>query len=159
MTTSFEPLEDASGFVLSDQGRADLLASQLDCTFCWTNRDGHPIGITQAFVYRNGEFWMLSDAPRVRVRAVRRDQRTSLVVAAGPKSLSYKGRTEVIDDPEVVHRVLWEIVRRYDPDDEQAQQAHFAASDTPQRVVLRFIPEKTTNAFDGDLARSGKPFE
>ncbi|MDT7620086.1 MAG: hypothetical protein QOF99_987, partial [Pseudonocardiales bacterium] len=43
------------------------------------------------------------------------------------------------------------------PDDEQAQAAHVAAADSPGRVVLRFVPEKVTNAFDGGLARRQEP--
>lgn len=155
MTTKFESLADASGFVLSEQHRARLLAGHVECTFCWTNRDGHPIGITQAFVYVDGVFWMASETSRARVRAVRRDPRTSLVVTAvgKSKSLSYKGTTEIVEDREIVLWVLREIARRYDPDDEQAQAAHVAAADSPGRVALKFTPEKITNAFDAGLAR------
>jgi len=155
MTTRFESLEDASGFVLTEQQRQRLLAGQIECTFCWTNRDGHPIGITQAFVYMDGVFWMLSEQSRARVRAVRRDPRTSLVVSAfgKSKSLSYKGTTEVVEDRDTVMWVLREIVRRYDPEDEQAQEAHAAAADSPGRVALKFTPLKVTNAFDAGLAR------
>lgn len=147
MTTRFEPLDDASRFMLAEDRRNRILAEQIECTFCWTNQRGHPIGITQAFVHRDGEFWMVSEASRARVRAVRRDPRTSIVVTEQGKSrsLSYKGHTEVIDDPEVVHRVLRDIVRRYDPGDEQAQEAHFRAADSPGRVVLKFTPDKLTS--------------
>jgi general stress protein 26 len=155
MPTRFESLEDASGFVLTEQQRERLLAGQIECTFCWTNRDGHPIGITQAFIHVGGVFWMLSEQSRARVRAVRRDPRTSLVITAfgKSKSLSYKGVTEVVEDRDTVMWVLREIVRRYDPDDEQAQEAHAAAADSPGRVALKFIPHKVTNAFDAGQAR------
>ncbi len=155
MTTRFEPLEDASAYVLSEQRRERILAEQIECTFCWTNREGHPIGITQAFHHFDGVFWMASETTRARVRAVRRDPRTSVVVTAvgKSKSLSYKGMTQVIEDRDVVLWVLREIARRYDPDDPIAQGAHVAAADSPGRVVLKFVPEKMTNAFDAGLAR------
>jgi general stress protein 26 len=155
MSTQFEPLEDASTYLLTEQRRARILSEQMECTFCWTNRDGHPIAITQAFVHADGVFWMVSEQSRARVRAVRRDPRSSVVVTAvgKSKSLSYKGHTTVLDDRETVLRVLREIARRYDPEDLQAQDAHVAAADSPGRVVLKFVPEKITNAFDAGLAR------
>lgn len=155
MATKFNSLEDARGFVLSTKRRDRILAEQIECTFCWTNRDGHPIAITQAFFHADGVFWMASESSRVRVRAVLRDPRTSVVVTAfgKSKSISYKGRTEVVDDRDTVMWVIREIARRYDPDDEQAQAAHVSAADSPGRVVLKFTPEKVTNAFDAGLAR------
>ena len=159
MVTRFDSLEDASGFALSPRRQELLLAGELECTFCWTNADGHPVGITQAFVYTDGVFWMVSEAARARVRAVRRDPRSAVVVAATgrSKTMSFKGHTEVVEDRETILRTLREIARRYDPDDEQAQAAHVAAADSPGRVVLRFVPEKVTNAFDGGLARRQEP--
>ncbi len=155
MATTFESLEDASGFVLSEERAEKLLAEQVECTFCWANREGHPIGITQAFSYVDGVFWMASEASRARVKAIRRDPRSSVVVSATrkSKSLSFKGTTEVLDDRDTILRVLREIARRYDPDDEQAQEAHVHAADSPGRVILKFTPEKRTNAFDAALAR------
>jgi general stress protein 26 len=159
MVTRIDSLEDASGFALSPRRQELLLAGELECTFCWTNTDGHPVGITQAFVYTDGVFWMVSEAARARVRAVRRDPRSAVVVAATgrSKTMSFKGHTEVVEDRETILRTLREIARRYDPDDEQAQAAHVAAADSPGRVVLRFVPEKVTNAFDGGLARRQEP--
>ena len=159
MVTRIDSLEDASGFALSPRRQELLLAGELECTFCWTNADGHPVGITQAFVYTDGVFWMVSEAARARVRAVRRDPRSAVVVAATgrSKTMSFKGHTEVLEDRETILRTLREIARRYDPDDEQAQAAHVAAADSPGRVVLRFVPEKVTNAFDGGLARRQEP--
>ena len=156
MSTKFESLADASRFALTPERQARLLDSQTDCTFCWTSSSGHPAAVTQAFVYRDGEFWMVSEASRARVRAIRRDPRSCVVVAAHGRSrtLTFKGHTEVLEDRSVVLRVLRDIARRYDPHDEQAQEAHVAAADSPGRVVLRFTPEKITNAFDGSLART-----
>jgi hypothetical protein len=57
-------------------------------------------------------------------------------------------------------RIMWfltEIAKRYDPHDEQAQLAHVRAADHPGRVVIKFVPTATTNAFDGHRARRRKP--
>lgn len=154
-TTRIDSLEDASGYVLSDARRDRLLREQLECTFCWTSREGQPVGVTQSFLYSDDVIWMCSEESRVRVRAVRRDPRTAVVVSAPgrSKTISYVGRSEIVTDRD---RILWflrEVAARYDPDDPQAQQAHVAAADTPGRVLIRFTPDRVTNAFDGGLAR------
>ena len=148
-------LQDASGYRLSDERQAKLLERELECVFCWTNREGHPIGVTQAYVYADGVFWMCTEASRA--RAIRRDPRSSVVVFAArrSKTLSFKGTSEIIEDRDTIMWFLREVARRYDPDDVQAQEAHVRAADHPGRVVIKFTPEKITNAFDGGLARTG----
>ena len=150
-------LKDASGYKLSSERQAKLLERELECVFCWTNREGHPIGITQAYVYADGAFWMCTEASRARARAIQRDPRSSVVVftARKSKTLSFKGTSEILEDRDTIMWFLREIARRYDPDDPQAQEAHVAAADHPGRVVIKFTPEKITNAFDGGLARTG----
>ena len=150
-------LKDASGYRLSDERQAKLLERELECVFCWTNVDGHPIGITQAFVYADGAFWMCTDEGRARAKAIRRDPRSSVVVftARKSKTLSFKGTSEILTDRDTVLWFLREVARRYDPTDPQAQEAHVNAADHPGRIVIKFTPEKITNAFDGGLARSG----
>jgi general stress protein 26 len=151
-------LKDASDYKLTDERQAKLLERELDCVFCWTNRDGHPIGITQAYVYQDGAFWMCTDSSRARARAIQRDPRSSVVVfsARRSKTLSFKGVSEILEDRETIMWFLREVARRYDPADPQAQAAHVTAADHPGRVVIKFTPEKITNAFDGGLARTGR---
>jgi general stress protein 26 len=153
--TEISSLRDVSGYVLSEERRTELLAREIECVFGWTNRDGHPIGITQAFVYADGVFWMCTERSRARARAIGRDPRSCVTVFTARKSrtMSFKGTSEIIDDRDTVLWFLREIARRYDPDDPQAQAAHVAAADHPGRVVIKFTPEAITNAFDGGLAR------
>lgn len=155
-----ESLADASAFALSDERLQRLLAEQFECTFCWTNAQGDPVALTEAFVYAEGAIWLCAEESRVRVKAIRRDPRSCVVVSSmgttlgHSKSVSYKGTCEIVHDRD---RILWflrEIAKRYDPHNEQAQAAHVRAADHPGRVVIRFTPSKMTNAFDGDRARS-----
>lgn len=150
-------LRDASDYRLSEERQAKLLEREIECVFGWVNSDGHPISITQAFVYADGVFWMCTERSRARAKAIARDPRSSLTVftARKSKTMSFKGTSEILDDRQTVLWFLREIARRYDPDDPQAQAAHVAAADHPGRVVIKFTPTKVTNAFDGALARSG----
>ncbi|HEY2830952.1 MAG TPA: pyridoxamine 5'-phosphate oxidase family protein [Sporichthyaceae bacterium] len=153
--TEISSLRDASGYRLSEERQAQLLEREIECVFGWTNLDGHPIGITQAFVYRDGVFWMCTERSRARARAIERDPRSCVTVFTARKSrtMSFKGTSEILDDRETVLWFLREIARRYDPEDPQAQEAHIAAADHPGRAVIKFTPETITNAFDGGLAR------
>lgn len=152
-------LDDVGGFTLSPQRQARLLDEQFECTFAWTNTDGAPVAVTQAFIVKEGAFWMCSEQSRVRVKAILRDPRSAVVVSSlgtsmgRSKTLSFKGHSEVVPDRETILWLLWELARKYDPDNEAAQEAHVAAADTPGRVVIKFVPLKTTNNFDGDQIR------
>lgn len=150
-------LQDAKGYALSEERQAKLLEREIECVFGWTNKDGHPINIAQSFVYQDGIFWMCTERSRARAKAIERDPRSCVTVFAArrSKTLSFKGTSEIIDDRETVMWFLREIAKRYDPDNPQAQEAHVAAADHPGRIVIKFTPEKITNAFDGGLARSG----
>lgn len=162
-TVRIHSLADASTFALSDERRTRLLSEQFECTFGWTNSNGDPVALTEAFVYAENAIWLCAEESRVRVKAIRRDPRASVVISSmgtslgHSKSISYKGRCEILHDRD---RILWfltEIAKRYDPDNAQAQAAHVQAADHPGRVVIKFTPTKTTNAFDGDLARTRAP--
>lgn len=157
-----DSLADAGAFALSDERLARLLDEQFECTFCWTNRDGDPVALTESFIHAEGCFWLCAEESRVRVKAIRRDPRSALVISSlgtalgQAKTVSFKGTSEVVRDRD---RILWflaEIARRYDPNDEQAQAAHVRAADHPGRVVIKFVPTKLTNAFDGTRARRRK---
>jgi nitroimidazol reductase NimA-like FMN-containing flavoprotein (pyridoxamine 5'-phosphate oxidase superfamily) len=153
-------LRDASDFTLSDEQESQLLNEQYECTLCWSNQEGHPIAVVQAFAYLDGAFFLAADESRARVRAVRRDPRVSIAIsgmgtAVGrSRSVAYKGKVDaVIDDRRTILLVLAEIARKYDPDDTATQRAHVQAADHPGRVLLHVVPLRRTNSFDGSLAR------
>jgi hypothetical protein len=157
-----DSLADARAFALGDESLQRLLAEQFECTFCWTNRAGEPVALTEAFVYADGAVWMCAEESRVRVKAIVREPRSCVVVSSmgtsmgHSKTVSFKGVSEVIRDRERIMWFLTEIAKRYDPDDEQAQRAHVRAADHPGRVVIKFVPTAKTNAFDGHRARRRK---
>lgn len=158
-----DSLVDASAFALGDESLAQLLAEQFECTFCWTNRAGEPVALTEAFVYAEGAIWMCSEESRVRVKAVVREPRSAVVISSmgttmgHSKTVSFKGVSEIVRNRERIMWFLAEIAKRYDPHDEQAQRAHVRAADHPGRVVIKFVPTATTNAFDGHRARRRTP--
>jgi hypothetical protein len=158
-----DSLADAKAFALSDESLARLLGEQFECTFCWTNRAGEPVAVTEAFVYADGAIWLCAEESRVRVKAIIREPCSCVVISSmgtsmgHSKTVSFKGVSEVVRDRERIMWFLTEIAKRYDPQDEQAQRAHVRAADHPGRVVIKFVPTARTNAFDGHRARRREP--
>ena len=96
--------EDVRGYTLDSQAEAQLLSLQTECTFIWSNRQGHPVGVIMNFIFRAGSFWLTASDLRKRVSAVRRDPRVSLAISshgsgiAARRSLTYKGTCTVHSD-------------------------------------------------------------
>ena len=139
--------EDVTKYGLDAAGEAELLARQIECTFIWSNSDGHPLGVIMNYVYRDGRFWLTASSQRARVPAVRRDPRVSVVVTSRgsgiktAKSLTYKGRCTVHEDDATkawFYPALAAAVRPGDPDAAAAFVRHL---DSPRRVVLEVVPE------------------
>ena len=123
------------------------MQNQAECTFIWSNQEGHPVGVIMNFVFHDGRFWLTASGQRARVAAVRRDPRVSIAISSvgsaikTRKSLTYKGSCIVHDDTETkswFYRALAAAVRR---DDLDAQAAFVAHLDSPRRVVFEVIPE------------------
>ena len=139
--------EDVTRYGLDQASEEELLAAQIECTFIWSNSDGHPLGVIMNYVYRDGRFWLTASGQRARVPAVRRDPRVSIVVTsrgsgiATSKSLTYKGRCTVHEDHATkawFYPALAAAVRPGDPDAAAAFVRHL---DSPRRVVLEVVPE------------------
>src|SRR5258705_5984559 len=79
--------EKVGDFVLSDERRELLLRTQRECTFGWASTTGQPVGVTMAFLWRAGAFWLATTAQRKRTRAIRRDDRVSIVVSSSGTEL------------------------------------------------------------------------
>lgn len=139
--------EDLSAYQLSESGQAELLARQTECTFIWSNKAGHPVGVIMNYVFRDGRFWLTASAQRARVAAVRRDPRVSVAVSsrgsgiATSKSLTCKGRCAIHQDDATkawFYPALAAAVRPGDPDAQAAFARHL---DSPRRVILEVVPE------------------
>ena len=74
--------------------------------FIWANKAGHPLGVTTAYVPVDGKIWMTATRERVRIKAIARDGRSSIVITSkgtpmgGGKTVTYKGHTVIHDDEE-----------------------------------------------------------
>ena len=140
--------EDLSPFALSEPDRESLLNAQSECTFCWGTRDGSPMGVIMAYVWKDGRVWLTATSQRKRIGAIRRNP-TCAVVVTSVGSPEPPGRTVTIKGPCTIHEdaetKAWfypalaeKVVGTPGP----AQDAFRKHLDSPLRVVLEVSPEK-----------------
>ncbi|MBC8186902.1 MAG: hypothetical protein H8E78_01665 [Proteobacteria bacterium] len=164
-TTNYD---DVKQYRLDPEREQELVNTAGECVFCWANKAGHPIGVVTAYVPVKGKIWMTATRERVRVKAISRDGRSSVVMSSkgtpmgGGKTVTYKGHTVVHEDRETK---LWmyNLLARgmaASGDDGNAftsglnPELFVKFLDTPERVVLEFTSEMSI-PFDGDKMAEG----
>lgn len=168
MSTQSANYDDVKQYRLDPEREKELVNTAGECVFCWANKAGHPIGVITAYVPVKGKIWMTATRERVRVKAIARDGRSSVVMSSkgtamgGGKTVTYKGHTLVHDDKETklwMYNLLAQgmaaskddgnaFTRDLDPD------LFVRFLDTPERIVMEFTPEMSI-PFDGDKMAQG----
>ena len=160
--------DDVKQYRLDPEREEELLKSAGECVFCWANKSGHPLGVITAYVPVKGKIWMMATRERVRVKAIARDGRSSVVLTSkgtpmgGGKTVTYKGHT-VIHEDQSVKMWMYTLLAKgmaARPDDGNAftrgldPDMFVRFLDTPERVVMEFSPEMSI-PFDGDKMAQG----
>lgn len=87
--------EDLTTMRLDDDALQEMLDAGGECVFNWTTRDGYPVGVVVAFLYRDGKFWTTCAEKRKRVPALRARPQSAIVINTGRKTATYKGESIV----------------------------------------------------------------
>jgi hypothetical protein len=147
--------EDLSPFALSEPDRESLLQAAAECTFCWGTRDGSPMGVIMAYVWKDGRVWLTATSQRKRIGAIRRNP-TCAIVMTSVGSSEPPGRTVTIKGPCTIHEddetKAWfypAFAAKVSPNSRAGQQVFIEQLDTPTRVILEVTPEKWIT-FDGE---------
>lgn len=162
--------DDVTQYRLDPEREQELLRTGGECTFIWANKAGHPIGVTTAYVAVEGKIWMTATRERVRIKAIARDGRSSIVITSkgtsmgGGKTVTYKGHTVIHDDQDTkmwMYRLLASGMSASQENDEGNEftsgldpDMFVRFLDTPERIVLEFTPEMSI-PFDGDKMAAG----
>ena len=170
MTTQSTNYDDVKQYRLDPEREMELVKSAGECTFIWANKGGHPLSVTTAFVWVDGKVWMTATRERVRIKAIARDPRSSVVITStgtpmgGGKTVTYKGRTTIHDEPKIKHWYYNLLAKGMQHATQDDPDNKFTAGldpdmfvrflDTPERVVLEFTPEMSI-PFDGDKMAAG----
>lgn len=170
MTDQAINYDDVKQYRLDPEREKELVHAAGECTFIWANKSGHPIGVTTAYVPAKGKIWMTATRERVRIKAIARDGRSSIVITStgtpmgGGKTVTYKGHTVIHDDPDIKHWMYKLLAGGMVHASQQDPDNAFTAGinpemfirflDTPERIVLEFTPEMSI-PFDGDKMAAG----
>jgi hypothetical protein len=162
--------DDVKQYRLDPEREQELLRTGGECTFIWANKAGHPIGVTTAYIAARDKIWMTATRERVRIKAIARDGRSSIVISSkgtpmgGGKTVTYKGHTVIHDDRDTklwMYGMLAQgMVQSGQEDPDNAFTAGLDPDmfirflDTPERIVLEFTPEMSI-PFDGDKMAQG----
>jgi hypothetical protein len=163
MTEHATNYDDVKQYRLDAEKERELVNTAGECVFIWANRAGHPIGVITAYVPVKGKIWMTATRERVRIKAIARDGRSSIVISSkgtpmgGGKTVTYKGHTVIHDDDSTkqwFYRLLATGMASRDDEGNAFTQnldpdKFVKFLDTPERVVLEFTPEMSI-PFDGD---------
>ncbi len=170
MTDQAVNYDDVKRYRLDPEREQELLRTGGECTFIWANKAGHPLGVTTAYVAVDGKIWMTATRERVRIKAIARDGRSSIVITSkgtpmgGGKTVTYKGHTVIHDDQETKMWMYRLLASGMVTEGEQDEGNKFTSGidpdrfvrflDTPERVVLEFTSEMSI-PFDGDKMAEG----
>lgn len=150
-----EPLtdyEDLTKMRLDDAQVTELIGGGGECIFNWTTRDGFPVGVVVAYVYRDGTFWTTCADRRKRVPALRTRPQSGIVINRAGKTASFKGNSVVhsnIDaDWVAVKTWFYSALSGTDRDPASLRNRNFEKFlDSPHRVIIE-TPVQLVVGFD-----------
>jgi len=157
-----EDYEDLTQCALSDELERELVQTQRECVFMWTNTAGEAFGVVMSYLPKDGRFWLTAAERRARISAIRRFPRASLCINSsgssmgGGKTVTYKGTCVVHDDRATKDWFYPEFSNSLRPDNAVAATAFQTFLDSPHRVVIEFIPDYTLS-FDANLMWARSP--
>ena len=149
--------DDVTIYELSDEREQELLSKQIECSFIWSNKSGHGTGVTVNYVYKDGCIWVTATSQRARVKALKRDPRASVIISSmgtdmGPgKTATYMGKV-VLHDDQATKDWFYPDLARHANSPAPTPEAFVAFLDTPARIIIEVVPEKTIT-FDGGVMR------
>lgn len=133
--------EDLTSMRLDEAEVGRMLAAGGECIFNWTTRDGYPVGVVVAFVYRDGRFFTTCAERRKRVSALRARPQSGIVINSGGKTASFRGDSIVHangdDGFDLLKAWFYPKLSRLDtaPDDPYRQSFNLFL-DSPHRVIV-----------------------
>ena len=139
--------EVVSIYQMSDEQIDRLMTEARECVLMWSTRDGWPVGVVHAFVWKDQRVWLTFADHRHRSAAIRRDNRVSVAVSGVSGSsvagaATMKGRATFHDDQDTKAWFYPALSHKVRPDSQEAQEAFCKMLDSPLRVILEIEPVK-----------------
>ncbi len=151
--------EMVSIYAFSPEQIDRLMTDANECVLMWATRDGWPVGVIHAFVWRDNRVWLTFAEHRHRTAAIRRDPRVSVTVSSSSAvskdcpsgTATVKGRGIFHDDKETKEWFYRALSEKVSPDNKAGQDHFYGILDSPLRVILEVVPEKWIT-YDGGKA-------
>jgi general stress protein 26 len=154
--------EIVSIYPFSDAEVETLMTHAGEAVLMWATKDGWPVGVTHAFVWRDGKIWLTFAEHRHRAAAIRRDNRVSVNVSsasygatapadAPQGAITFKGTGEFLDDPATKDWFYPALAKKVNPDSADGEAFFNRLLDTPLRTILAVTPVKRI-MYNGGLA-------
>jgi nitroimidazol reductase NimA-like FMN-containing flavoprotein (pyridoxamine 5'-phosphate oxidase superfamily) len=149
-----ENYEDVTVYGLDDDVENEMLLTQNECTFIWSNKDGWPVGVIMSYVFRDGKFWLTATSQRARMKAIARDPRVCVVVTstgtkmARNKTVTYKGTCQLHDSREIKEWFYPELAKAVMGDNVERRAVFEKLLDSPRRLIIEVEPTQRIG-YDG----------
>jgi len=145
---------------LGAAARAELLATQRECTFVFAGPDGWPSGVVMNFVHQDDRLWLTAVEGRPQVVALATEPRVSKVVSSAGTELpnrqmvALRGLATVHRERAVLDHWLDVFARRWaSGNPENFRQL----LDTPNRVVVEVADLRVAVSHDHRRLRTRDP--
>ncbi|MCC5873612.1 MAG: hypothetical protein JJU22_14520 [Gammaproteobacteria bacterium] len=145
--------EMVSIYPFTDEEVDQMMTHSGECVLMWATKDGWPVGVTHAYVWRDGKVWLTFASHRHRAAAIRRDPRVSVNVSSAayrpdgsedlPRgAITIKGTGEFFDDDDTKAWFYRALAKKVRPDNKDEEEAFFNLLDSPLRTILAITPVK-----------------
>jgi PPOX class probable F420-dependent enzyme len=133
--------------VMSDAEIAEFVASRRAGTLATIGPDGQPHLTGMWYGVLDGEIWFETKAKSQKAVNVRRDPRITFLLEDGEtydtlRGVSFEGTAEIVDDPELIFRVVVSVWERYTgPYSDDLKPAVEMMMN--KRIVVRLVVKRT----------------
>lgn len=145
--------EVVSIYPFTDEQVDSLMQNAVEAVLMWATRDGWPVGVTHAFIWRDGKIWLTFASHRHRAAAIRRDNRVSVNVSSAsyPEgspgdlpagAITFKGTAEFHDDQATKDWFYPALAQKVSGGDAVVAENFQAILDSPLRTILSVTPIK-----------------
>jgi general stress protein 26 len=160
--------ETVSIYPFSEEEIDQLMHHAGEAVLMWTTKDGWPVGVTHAFVWRDGKIWLTFTAQRHRASAIRRDNRVCVNVSSAsyaegtdpalPRgAITFKGTGEFFEDDDTKDWFYKALSKKVSPTDEGFEAFFNHLLESPLRVILAVTPVKKIMYNSARSAGSARP--
>lgn len=142
---------DYGAMALDARQLETLVGDRGECVFTWSTREGYPVGVVVAYVYRDGTFWTSCAGHKKRLRALRARPQSAVVISRDGHTATFKGNCVIHgrDDDDWGQLTPWfyPALSGVDPDSGDPSTCrllrflddpHQAIIETPASLVVSF---------------------